>query len=255
MSTSRSQLVVAGLAVMAGLATAAIADEVRYEIWAADQGTHILHIYDQDLEEVAQIDLGEHGVRVPHMIDFTSDYRYAFTANVASGNVAVIRAEDREVVAVIDTGPRTHMAGVRAGDRVVVADIIGSPDDYRDGKLVEIDMDLEEERFTIGRELIIAEDPLFQEKEAQFQDVSAICHYDTADGGHSFVTLGPALANGGLLVVNNETFTLERAWGPDEIQANCGTMLSPDGSVMIVNGGGEEVGVWHAFDTETFEPR
>ncbi len=42
---------------------------------------------------------------MPHMIDFTFDYRYAFVANPAGGNTAVLHVADREVIAVLDTGP------------------------------------------------------------------------------------------------------------------------------------------------------
>ncbi|MFY0992554.1 YncE family protein [Halomonas sp. C05BenzN] len=244
---------VAGLGLLLQAGSVLADSDNPYEIWALDQGTHKIHIYDQELREVADIALGDHGVRVPHMIDFTSDGRYAFTANVASGNVAVIRAEDRTVVEIIETGPRTHMVGVRPGDEVAVADIIGAPDVERDGKLVEILLDLENERFERGRELTIIDDPVFQAKAEAFHDVAAICHFDTADGARSFVTLGPALANGGLVVVDNASFTLEKAWGPEELQTNCGTMLTPDGRHMLLNGGGENTGAWHAVDVNTLE--
>ena len=58
-----------------------------YEVWAMDQGTHVVHIFNASLEEIATIDLGAQGAKVPHMIEFTSDYRYAFVASPASGNV------------------------------------------------------------------------------------------------------------------------------------------------------------------------
>jgi hypothetical protein len=62
-----------------------------YEIWAMDQGTNTLHVYNSKLEEVGRIDMGAQGLKVPHMIDFTSDYAYAAVAHPSSGNVAVIR--------------------------------------------------------------------------------------------------------------------------------------------------------------------
>ncbi len=242
-----------GVALLLSASVGLADSDDRYEIWALDQGTHTIHIYDQALEEVSRIPLGDHGVQVPHMIDFTSDGRYAFTANVGSGDVAVIRTEDRSVVDIIATGPRTHMAGVRPGDEVVVADIIGDADIERDGRLVEIQLDLENERFELGRVLYIAQDPVFTAKAEAFNDVAAICHFDTADGSRAFVTLGPALNNGGLVVVDNASFTLEKAWGPEELQTNCGTMLTPDARHMLVNGGSDEVGVWHAIHVESLE--
>lgn len=224
-----------------------------YEIWALDQGTHMIHIFDSGLEEIDRIDIGEHGGQVPHMIEFSSDYRYAAVANVASGNVAIIRTEDREVVDMIATGPRTHMAGFSPDDSRILVDVIGNPDEHRDGKLVEISANLGNETFAVERELVIADDPLFQDNEDRFQDVAAICHYHNADGSHAYVSLGPSLADGGLLVVNTDDLTIEKLWGPGDLQVNCGTMLSPDGRHMLVNGGGHEVGIWYAIDTETLE--
>lgn len=224
-----------------------------YEIWALDQGTHIAYIYDSGLQEVGRIDLGSHGAEVPHMIEFSSDHRYAVVANVASGNVAVIRTADREVIEVIDTGPRTHMASFSHDDSRILVDVIGNADDYRDGKLVEIRADLDNETFGIERELVIADDPMFREHEDQFEDVAAICHYLNADHSQAYVTLGPDLDNGGLLVVNTDDLSIERLWGPDELRVNCGTMLTPDGRHMLVNGGGHETGIWYAIDTETLE--
>lgn len=237
-----------------GLGTqAAFADEATYEIWALDQGTHKAHVYNQDLKEVARINLGAHGVRVPHMVEFSSDHRYAAVANVGTGNVAVIRTEDYRVVDIIETGPRTHMAGFTPDDSAILVDVIGSPDVERDGMVVELSADLNAEEFRVSRELIIANDPVFEERADDFNDVAAICHDTTADGGRAFVTLGPALDDGGLVVVDTESMTLDEVFSPNELQTNCGTMLTPDGEHMIVNGGGPQTGIWYALDVETLE--
>ncbi|QIT56830.1 cell surface protein [Aquisalimonas sp. 2447] len=234
-------------------AQAAFADEAAYEIWALDQGTHKAHIYDQDLKEVARINLGAHGVRVPHMVEFSSDHRYAAVANVGTGNVAVIRTEDYRVVDIIETGPRTHMAGFTPDDSAILVDVIGSPDVDRDGMVVEVSADLDAEEFRVSRELIIANDPVFEARADDFNDVAAICHDTTADGGRAFVTLGPSLDDGGLVVVDTESMTLDEVFSPNELQTNCGTMLTPDGEHMIVNGGGPQTGIWYALDVETLE--
>ncbi len=227
--------------------------DMAYEIWALDQGTHKLWIYNDGLEEVASIDLGEHGVRTPHMIDFTSDYRYAFIASTGSGDVTVMRTADREIVEIIETGPRTHMAGVSPDDKRVLVDVIGSPDHYRDGEVVEILLDLDSESFEIGRRLVLAEDELLAASEERFNDFAPICHETAGDGRHAWITLGPGLDDGGLVVLDTESFEIVQAWGPDELQVNCGTMPTADGRYMFVNGGGQGVGVWYVFDTESFE--
>lgn len=226
-----------------------------YEVWAMDQGTHVVHIFNTALEEIDRIDLGARGARVPHMIEFTSDHRYAFVANPATGNVAVIRAADREVVAVIPTGPRTHHAAVSPDDRTVLVSVIGAPDVPWDGKLVELRVDAAAEQFTVGRELVLAEDPLFAQHRDQFRETGgAVCLAFTADGRHGYVTLGPGLDEGGVVVLDMETFRLVRVHPPGVVNANCGTLLAPDGEHMYLVGGDSDVGVWHVADTRTHEP-
>ena len=223
-----------------------------YEIWALDQGTHVLHVFNTELEEVARVDLGAEGVRVPHMIDFTSDGAYAFISSTGSGDLTVMETESREIVARFDTGPRTHAATVLPDDSAVIVAVIGAPNDYRDGKLVEIRIN-GDGTFEEGRTLVIAEDPLFEEHEAAFNDVAAICHQYSADGRHAYVTLGPGLDDGGLVIADTESFELVKVFGPEELQVNCGTALTADGRYMFVNGGSHDTGIWYVLDTETHE--
>jgi DNA-binding beta-propeller fold protein YncE len=242
------------LSLAAGLALAPGAsigqDAAKYEIWALDQGTQMLHIYSSGLQELDRVDLGAQGVRVPHMIDFTSDHAYAFIASTGSGDVTVIRTADREIVARIPTGPGTHMAAVKPDDSAVIAAVIGKADVPRDGKLVEITIG-PDGAFTPGRELVIAEDMLFKEHEGQFKDVAAVCHEYSQDGRRAFVTLGPALENGGLVVLDTESFKLTKLFPPDELRVNCGAALIGDGKHLLVNGGGAEAGHWYVIDTAT----
>jgi hypothetical protein len=169
---------------LAAMSTTALAQEADYEIWALDQGTHMLHIYDDALEEVDRIDLGAESIEVPHMISFTPDHSHAVIASTRSGDVTVIRTGDRKIVASIKTGPGTHMAGARPDGGAIIADVIGAGDVPRDGKVVEITAG-DAGSFTLGRELVIAEDPLFVENESRFNDVAAICHDFSADGRYA----------------------------------------------------------------------
>lgn len=221
-----------------------------YEIWALDQGTHQVHIFDANRKEIDRIDLSKHGVRNPHMIDFTSDHAYAFIASVGSGDVTIIHTADRKVVDVIKTGPRTHMAAVKPDDRAVIVDVIGSTDVTRDGELVEITIDRANGQFQLGRRLTIAKDPVFKEQDKQFKDSGPICHDYTADGRHAYVTLGPSLEEGGLVILDTEAFRLVRAIPPGKLAVNCGTLLAPDGRHMLLNGGSGEKGMWYVMDTQ-----
>jgi DNA-binding beta-propeller fold protein YncE len=223
-----------------------------YEIWAMDQGTNIVHIFDSSLNETGRIDLGARGMRVPHMLEFTSDHRYAFVAAPATGNVAIIRASDRQVVAMLPTGPRTHHAAISPDDRTVIVSVIGAANAPWDGKLVEINVDLANERFTIVRQLVLAEDPVFAGKKNEFKDSGgAVCLAFTGDGRQAYVTLGPGLDEGGTVILDTREFRLIEAFPPRQLDANCGTILSPDGSHMYLVGGDRGVGVWHAVDTRT----
>ena len=249
--SGRLRSVAAGLIVAAFLGAAA-AEAQEYEIWALDQGTHIVHIYNADLKEANRIDLGAEGARVPHMIDFSSDFSHAVIA-ATSGFTVVVRTEDREIVAQLATGPGSHMASFKPDDSAILVAVIGSGDVQDDGKVVEITADLANGRFEIGRSLTIADDPMLQQAGDRFGDIGAVCHEYSPDGRFAYVTLGPALDNGGLVVLDTESFQLVKAYPPDELKVNCGTMPTPDGRHMIVNGGSADVGVWYALDMSSHE--
>jgi len=222
-----------------------------YEIWAMDQGTNTLHVYNSKIEEVGRIDMGAQGLKVPHMIDFTSDYAYAAVAHPSSGNVAVIRTSDRKIIATLATGPGTHMATVKPDDSAILVAVIGDAKVPKDGKVVEIIIDWQSEAFSIGRSLLVADDALIKEAGDKFPDLGAVCQEFTADGRFAYITLGPALKDGGLVVLDTTSFSLVAAYPPDEIKANCGTLLTPDGKHMLVNGGSADAGLWYAIDTAT----
>lgn len=249
MKSSMMSRILISLGALALSLVAGAARAQNYEIWALDQGTHTVHIYNPKLEEVAKIDMSAYGVRVPHMVDFTPDGAYAFIASTASGDVTVIRTGDRSVASIIKTGPGTHMARVSPDGRTIIADVIGDAKVPRDGKLVEIKWDQKAASYAPARALVIAEDPVLKSAESKFKDVSPICHDYTADGRFAYITLGPGIADGGLVILDTASFKLVQVYGPQELKVNCGTMRTPDGKHMIVNGGDRDVGVWYALDT------
>jgi DNA-binding beta-propeller fold protein YncE len=129
-------------------------------VWSLDQGTDRIHIYDDAHQQVAVIDVSPAALRmiapsfdpasgrtVPHMVDFDSEHRYAFIAATAGGATIVIDTVTREVVAVLETGPGTHMAAVTPDDRAVWVAVIGAR------TLVEIPLDLDAAtpEFTVAR--------------------------------------------------------------------------------------------------------
>ena len=82
-------------------------------------------------------------------------------------------------------------------------------------------------------------------------DARAICHDYSADGRHAFVTLGPALKDGGLVVLDTRKFVLVAAYPPSEMRVNCGTVLTRDRKHMFLNGGDRDVGVWYVLNIAT----
>ncbi len=220
----------------------------NYEVWTMDQTNNILYIISPQLEVVETVDLSEAGLERTHWIDFTSDFKYAWIASTVSGNTAVIRAEDRKVIATFDTGPASHAADIYPDDSGVLVSVIKA------GELVEIVSDHASETFSIGRRLIIAEDPLVKSRADEFPSANPISSAFTQDGRYAYVTLGPALANGGLVILDLETFTLVKAFSPEEVRVNLMGVLSPDGTKMFVTGGARDSkSLFYVFDTATHE--
>ena len=227
-----------------------------YEVWAMDQFNNTIYVINPQLELVETVDISDAGVERTHWLDFTSDYEYAWIANTVSGNVAVVRAEDRKVIETFDTGPSSHAADIYPDDSGVLVSVIGS------GELVEIVSDHETETFSVGRTLKIAEDPAVLARAAEFGSTNPldppkanpISSAFTSDGRYAYVTLGPDIKDGGLVIVDMETFTVAKAYPPNEVKVNLMSVLSDDGSKMFVTGGSKDTTSFvYIFDTATHE--
>lgn len=289
-----SGAVAGGLVLTGGLGQAGASDGTNadYEIWAFDQGTGIGYIYapdgDGSFEQIDEIDMNEldeitpgndhvhgddeddhddhdeddhedheeadAGTIVPHMVDFSSDYEYAAVACMMAEQTAIFRTEDRELVAALDTGPGTHFAGFSPDDSFLQVDVIET------GTIVRIDADLENERFEIADELVVAEDPAFEQCAHHFNDALPICHQYT-DNGYSYHTLGPGVDDAGVVIVDTESFEIAELFWPEQVRANCGTMAHPTESKFYLTAGAPSnheptggVGEWYVFDTETHRP-
>ena len=227
----------------------------NYEVWAMDQRNNTLHVINPQLEPVESIDFSPDGLKTTHWINFTSDYKYAWIASTGSGNTAVVRAEDRKVIATFDTGAKSHAADISPDDGRILTSAIGT------GELVEILADHAAETFSIGRTLKIADDPAVQARAAEFgatddapPKANPISAAFTRDGRYAYVTLGPALKDGGLVIVDMESYTVVKAYPPSEVRANLMGVLSPDGSKMYINGGAKDsTSFVYVFDTATHE--
>lgn len=265
MRPSRTALLALLAATLLLLAGCTGDDPAAHEVWALDQGTDRIHIYDADHTQVAVIDVSpaalravepsfdpEAGRTVPHMVDFDSDHRYAFVAATAGGATLVIDAVAREVVAVLPTGAGSHMAAVAPDDSAVWVAVIGAQ------QLVEVPLDLaaDDPDFTLGR--VVDVGPLLADTGYDWPSASPVCH-DYDDQGRAWVTLGPGTEQGGLFVFDPVDAEVVHAFDPTQVRANCGIGFTADGSVAVANWSGrfgadieDEEGVFYAFDTTTF---
>jgi DNA-binding beta-propeller fold protein YncE len=233
-----------------------------------DQGTDLIHVLDEHGDELARIDVSPVALAgfaalagrertVPHMIQFDSAHRYAFVAATAGASTLVIDAERKEVVAVLPTGPGSHMAVVTPDDRSAWVAVIGT------SELVEIELSLDRgaPRFEIGERLAVG-DLLAPVEHAQgwsFPSYSPVCLQYTPDGREAWVTLGPGPLQGGLFVFDLASRTVSHAWDPGDVRANCGVGVRADGRRAVANWSGnvgpgvDSDGEWYVFDTTTKE--
>jgi DNA-binding beta-propeller fold protein YncE len=251
-----------------------------HEVWALDQGTDRIHVLDERGDAVADIDVSPPALAalgvgpaptgattVPHMIDFDSQYRYAFVAATAGARTIVIDAAAKEVVAVLDTGAGSHMAAVTPDDSAVWVAAIGAQ------RMVEIelpDLDQPAPTFAIGRELAVGE-LLADIEEDEGWDFSSgpdsnpangyapVCHQYSPDGTEAWVTLGPGPRDGGLFVLDLASGTVTDAWDPEQVRANCGVGFNHDGTRVVANWSGDigpgvdSEGEWYVFDAQSKE--
>ncbi len=236
------------------------------EIWALDQGTDLIHVYEARGEaEVAVIDVSPAAleaagftppsspITVPHMIEFDSRERYAFIASTAGAVTIVIDAAAKQVVEVLHTGAGTHMATVTPDDSAVWVAAIAAE------AMVEIplDLDVDEPTFAVGRSLDVGE-LLADVEEAQgwdFPSYQPICHQFSTDATEAWVTLGPGWNQGGAFVLDLATGEATHAWDPEVVRANCGVSITDERAVLNWSGqvleGDYGDGETYVFDVDT----
>ena len=261
-TSSRRQFVLGGLTAGAVALAGCVGDDdddeadepETYEIWAADQGTHNIYVYEgeegsDDFEHLETIDTyqdGDVGGLVPHMVHFTSDYEYAAVACTAGARTLVYDTEEKSLVGNIETGAGSHFAGFTPDDDAIIVDVIG------ESEIVRADADLENEEFDIDDRIEVDESigGLTEEEGAP------ICH-SWDQNGRSIHTLGPSYHDAGLLILDHDEFEVYEAFTGDEVPTNCGTMPHPDEEKFYLTAGlpsdpeegVEGVGDYYVLDT------
>ncbi len=195
------------------------------EVWVANQDggqLFILHpraaLHGASVETIV-LPAGTH----PHITTFSPDGAYAYVSDVGMGKLIVIRASDRQIVAVLPIG----MAGTHQGKP--------SPDgslllvaNTRDGNLTKVSADEATETWTV-----VAVLPL-----KSLLGKAPVCTVFRDDGLRAYVSLLPS----GIAIVDVPTLTVLGTLPTDGFIA-CGMIKSHDGNtVFIASTGGGDTG-------------
>jgi DNA-binding beta-propeller fold protein YncE len=252
------------LAGTAGAGTLAVAGCLTttnegYEVWALDQGTDTIYIYDAhsepeeddvEFEEADTIDTAASDGYAPSTIQFSSEYDYAAVACPDGNRTVIYQTEDKHPVTTLETGPKTQFAGFTPANDAIVADVTG------ENKIVRVDADLQEEEFEIDDEIVVDET-------VDGLDASAgtpVFHSSTRDG-RSVHPLGPSYEHGGVVIVDHEQFTIESAIPGEELPANSEVYPHPTEDKLYLtagmptgpDGNADGVGEYYVLDTGTDE--
>lgn len=201
------------------VATAAAQGKVS-EVWVTNQAQDRIVVF-RNGEIALQIDLTGKG-DAPHLINFSSDRRFAYVANVSNGAITSIRTGTHTVVAnlVIPGNPGTqpplsHQAApVPDGSRLVVAHIANRT-------LYEVTVDEKTGGLTLGpRALPLPKAP--------------VCTVFTSDGSTAYVSLMPS----GIIALDMESFTQVGPEIPTEGAVQCGMQRLGNGTFLVSSNGG-----------------
>ncbi len=196
------------------------------EIWVTAQDSSQLKIM-HGLGSVETVALPT--TAKPHSIDFAPSGEYAYVADVGDGDVQVIRAADRQVVATLDLGAAgTHQAKPSpTGTTLLVAQMPTKT-------LIKVAADETDESWSVTGSL-------------SFESLgkAPVCTAFRADGQRAYVSL----SGSGIAVVDVATMTLLGTLATAGA-AQCGLVNSRDGHTIFVdsNGGG---GHFYRLDTTT----
>lgn len=258
---ARTTLVlVAGLA--AAIRPAAAQQAAAYEVWAVDQNGNLLYVLDPDGGSRRVLDSTALGMaRRPHMLWGVAGDPYLYSANTVSGSVTVLGRTDGQMKAVVTgVGKAPHAAQPHPTrpDRVYVMNI-GARGTSADGEPDRGETIAELVRETgaagptwrVARFLDLRAAPALADS-TSFPSRRPVCGGFSRDGRSLLVTL----FNGGLAVVDLETWSVRRAWGrADVAQHGCGFAASPDGTQLYVTAGDMHSSWLYVFDVAAAEPR
>ncbi len=211
----------------AGAATvgrAAAADEG--ELWVTHQGTSRLSILGgRRLGETVELPPGTG----PHITTFSPDGQYAYVGGMGNGDLLIVRADDRQVVAALNFGSAgTHQARPSPDGSVLLVAQVASR------SLIKVAADAAAESWSAVGALMLA--PLGK---------APVCSVFRDDGQRAYVSLLPS----GLAIVDVPSMALVDILPTDGFLA-CGMVKSRNGTTVTLaaSGGGGHI---YRLDTAT----
>lgn len=169
----------------------------------------------------------------PHTVTFSPDGSYAYVANLGNGDLTVVRAEDRQIVATLDLGATfTHHAKASPDGSIVLS---ANP---VTGILTKIAADEEAETWS----------PVASLDVLTATGRGPVCVTYRADGARAYVSLfGSA---GGIAIVDVATMALLGTWPTIGSVSGCGVANSNDGRTIFLDSSGG-TGHFYRLDTAT----
>jgi DNA-binding beta-propeller fold protein YncE len=195
------------------------------EVWVTSQGTDRLFIISglgSQVEEVA-LPAGTG----PHITTFSPSGKYAYMSGMASGDLLILRAGDREIVEVLDFGPAlVHQAKPSPdGSLLLVAQIAGN-------LVHKVGVNEDTESWSEVASLALPSAP--------------VCTVFRDDGQLAFVSLRPS----GIAVLDIPSMTLVGTLPTDGFVA-CGMVKSHDGKTITVASSGAGGHIYRLDTTAT----
>ena len=199
------------------------------EIWVTAQNTSELKILSgMGGIETVVLPAGA----APHTISFSPDGSYAYVSNIGNGDLIVVRADDRQIVATLDLGTTFTHATKASPDGAVL--LSANP---ITGILTKIAADEEAETWT----------PVGALNLATATGSGPVCVIFRSDGERAYASLFGA--TGGIAIVDVPTMTLVGRLPTAGSVSGCGLVNSNDGHTIFLNSAG---GTGHFYRLDTW---
>jgi DNA-binding beta-propeller fold protein YncE len=199
------------------------------EIWVTAQNTNELKIL-LGMGGIETVVLP--GGSAPHTISFSPDGSYAYVSNIGNGDLIVVRADDRQIVATLDLGTTFTHATKASPDGTVL--LSANP---VTGILTKIAADEEAETWN----------PVASLNLAVATGRGPVCVTFRPDGDRAYASLFGAA--GGIAIVDVPTMTLVGTLPTAGSVSGCGLVNSNDGHTIFLNSAG---GTGHFYRLDTW---